>query len=182
MNKRNYKKKCNALFKKAKELNLILEFNPENFDCHRLDCIWYGGTVAIVKITDTFAVQLRAEGDVRACLTDKNGDVIASVTDKNNCGDFANEMRTHFKTDKQLYAAMDNESLILDNNNWIEYDGIVKESASDKQETFIDPGMICDNFLDNNILLAVEQVLDSIEEIKAEIINIADIEYDIKVR
>lgn len=181
MNKRKYKKKCKALFKKAKELNVILEFNPEEFDCHRLDCIWYGGTIAMINVSDTFAIQLRAEGDVRACLTDRNGDVIASVKDKNNCGAFADEMRTYFKTDKQLYAAMDNESLTLGNNNWIEYDGIVKVDASDECGTFIDLGMICDNFLDNNVLLAVEQVLDSIEEIKAEIIDVADVEYGIKV-
>ncbi len=181
MNKRAYKKKCKALFDKAKELNLILEFNPEDFDCHRLDCIWYGGTIAIVKVTDNFAIQLRAEGDVRACLTDRNGNVIASVKDKNNCGTFADEMRTYFKTDKQLYAAIHNESLTLGNNNWIEYDGIVKENASDERGTFIDLGMICDNFLDNNVILAVEQVLDSIEEIKAVIIDIADVEYGIKV-
>ncbi len=53
--------------------------------------------------------------------------------------------------------------------------------ASDECGTFIDLGMICDNFLDNNVLLAVEQVLDSIEEIKAEIIDVADVEYGIKV-
>lgn len=76
---------------------------------------------------------------------------------------------------------MDNEKLTLGDNNWIEYDGIVKEDASDERGTFIDLGMICDNFLDNNVLFAVEQVLDSIEKIKAEIIDIADVEYGIKV-
>ena len=135
----------------------------------------------VIKVSDTFAIQLRAEGDVRACLTDQNGDVIASVKDKNNCGAFAAEMRAYFKTDKQLYATMDNEKLTLGDNNWIEYDGIVKEDASDERGTFIDLGMICDNFLDNNVLFAVEQVLDSIEKIKAEIIDIADVEYGIKV-
>ncbi len=78
-------------------------------------------------------------------------------------------------------ATMDNEKLTLGDNNWIEYDGIVKEDASDERGTFIDLGMICDNFLDNNVLFAVEQVLDSIEKIKAEIIDIADVEYGIKV-
>ena len=179
MNRRSYKKKCKALFKKAKELCVILEYNPEDFDYQRLDCLWYGGVFAIVKVSEMLAIELRIEGDVRACFIDRNGDVIASVKDKNNCGAFADEMRAYFKTDKQLYAAIDSDKLKLGNNNWIEYDGVIKKDASDKLGTFIDLGMICDNILDNNVLCAIEQVLDSIENIKEEIIDIAEIEYKI---
>lgn len=181
MNERNYKKKCEALFLKANKLNVELEFSPENFNYRRLDCLWYGGQIARIKVSDTFSIEVKVEGDVRACLINSNCDVIVSVKDRDNCGAFADTMKAHLKTDRQLYAALDSKKLILDEQNWIEYDGVVKKDVFDEQGTNIDLGMMRDNFLDNNVLLAIEQVLDSIDEIKAEIIDIAEIEYNIKV-
>lgn len=179
MNKRSYKKKCDALFAKAKHLGLELDFAPELYDCQRLDCIWYGGVLAYIKVSETFGIQLQVEGDVRAYLNDKNGDTIASVKDRNNWGGFSNEMVPFLKSDKQLFAAIKRERLELVENNWIEYDGIIKNNPADGKETFIDLGMICDNLLDNNILMAIEQALDSVEDIKKEIIDVAEIEYKI---
>lgn len=179
MNKRTYKKKCEALFKKAKELGIILEFYPQYFDCRRLNCLWYGGDIATIKVSDTFTVELNAYGDVRAFLYDKHGEIIAGVKDKSNCGAFADVMRRYFKTDRQLMKAIRSGKLELDNNNWIEYDGVIKKSAADERGTFIDLGIVCDNILDDDVLAAVEQALDSIEEIKGDICYIAENHYGI---
>lgn len=83
--------------------------------------------------------------------------------------------------DSQSRYALESGKLTLGNNNWIEYDGVIKNVDTDSTGVFVDLGMICDNILDDDILSAIEQVLDSIEEIKNEIIDAAENHYDIKV-
>lgn len=181
MDKRSYNKKCKALFKKAKELGLELIFCPEYFDNKRLNCLWYGGELATIKVSEKFIIELNIYGDVRALLTDKRGNELESVTDKNNGGAFSEYMRSHLKTDKGLESALKSGRLTLGNNNWIEYDGVVKENEADETGVFIDLGMICDNILDDNILVAIEQALDSFENIRKEIYDVAEDHYGIKV-
>lgn len=103
------------------------------------------------------------------------------VKDKNNMGVFGDEMHPYLKTDKQLHNAIDNGRLTLDNNNWIEYDGEIKAGNTDSAGVFIDLGIVCDNILDDDILQAIEQALDSIEEIKKEIVDVAETHYGINV-
>lgn len=178
---KDFNKKCKALFRKAKKIGVELSFYPENFNHRRLNCLWYGGELATIKVSETFVIELNVYGDVYAYLFDGNDDVLARVKDKNNMGVFGDEMLPYIKTDKQLQKAIDSGKLELDHNNWIEYDGVIKKNANDERGTFIDLGMICDNILDDNILTAIEQALDSIEEIKAEIIDIAESDYNVKV-
>lgn len=180
MTKRKYKKKCRALFKKAKKIGVELSFSPEDFDCNRLDCLWYGGELATIKVSEKLTIELDIYGDVYAYLFDRNGDVLARVKDKNNMGVFGDEMLSYLKTDKQLRKAIDSGKLELDYNNWIEYDGVIRKNPADERGTFIDLGIICDNILDNNILTAIEQALDSINEIKEEILGVAKRNYGIK--
>lgn len=181
MNRRNYKKKCQALFLKAKELGLKLVFYPKRFKHRRLNCLWYGGWLATIKVSETFAIELYIYGDVRAELTDDLGNELASVTDKNNGGVFSEYMLPYIKTDKQLKDALEGGRLTLWNNNWIEYDGVVKKNAADEISAFIDLGLICDNILDDDILIAIEQALDSFKDLKKEVCDIAEEHYGIKV-
>ncbi len=181
MKRRNYKKRYKALLMKAKELGLKLIFYPTSFEHRRLNCLWYGGRLATIEVSETFAIELNIYGDVRAELTDDAGNELASVTDKNNGGVFSEYMLPYIKTDKQLEYALESGKLTLGNNNWIEYDGVIKNIDTDFTGVFVDLGMICDNILDDDILSAIEQVLDSIEEIKNEIIDAAENHYDIKV-
>lgn len=181
MNKRNYKKKCKALFAKARKLGLKLIFYPRGFEHRRLNCLWYGGELATIKVSETFVIELNIYGDVRAELTDDLDNELASVTDKNNAGAFSKYMLPYIKTDKQLEDALESGKLILGNNNWIEYDGVVKTCDTDTTGVFVDLGMICDNILDDDVLSAIEQALDSIKEIKNEICDVAENHYGIKV-
>lgn len=175
-----YKRKCDALFNKAKSIGVELSFYPESFNPDRLNCLWYGGYLADIKVTDTLSVELNIYGDVYAVLSDKDGQVLAYVKDKGNTGRFYDEMSSYISNDTELLEALDDGRLKLDYNNWVEYDGVIKKNATDERGRFIDLGIICDNVLDDDILTAIEQALDSIEEIKAEIISVAERNYGIK--
>lgn len=186
MTKFKYKNKCKALFRKAKKLGVELIFSPEYFNHSRLNCLWYGGELAKIKVSDTLTIEISIYGDVYAWLLDENGDELARVKDKSNNGSFTDWMLPHIKTDKQLEKAICNGRLILDNNNWVEYDGLVNEGKIEKSDTeitwsFIDLGLICDNILDDDILVAIDEALDSIDRIRVEILGVAEEDYGIKV-
>ena len=169
MTKRQYHKKCQKLFCKAKRLGVKLEFYPDSFHHKRLDCLWYGGRVAVIVVSPEIEIELCAYGDVIAVLYDENGKEIAYSKDKSNNGAFEDNMRPYLKTDKQLRLALEEKRLVLMNNNWIEYDGYLSNKATGKI-CFIDL-MVYDNLVDDNILLAIKQVLDSLEEIKEQILK-----------
>lgn len=169
MKQEAYDKQCALLFNKAKKTNAMLTFNQSTFDCNRLNCLWYGGDIATIVYKDT-TIELNAYGDIRATLYEIGGEnpknELCFVKDKNNCGRFYDDMQSYIQDDDELQAAIDNGRLVLDNNNWIEYDGNIDGK-------FIDLGMIIDNILDDSILLAIEQVLDSLDDIVEEIKDVA---------
>ena len=81
-------------------------------------------------------------------------------------------MYPYLTTDKQLKEALEKNLLKLDNNNWIEYDGYLLDKKAGKME-FVDLGMIVDNIVDDDILIAINEVLDSLEQVKEEILWVA---------
>lgn len=171
MDKRIYKKKCNALFKKAKKLGVMLDFSPEHFNHRRLDCLWYGGKIAEIKTSDRISIVLSICGDVKAVLLDKSGNVIEGVSDTSNCGAFYSVMGSYLQSDYELYRAIENDRLVLENNNWVEYDGYMKNSDNEFC-VWTDLGCSGDNVLDGgDILEAINEALDNIETIQEEIQN-----------
>mgnify|MGYP005791037881 CR=1 FL=1 len=174
MNKRKYKAKCRALFEKAKTLGLELEFCPQSYDNNRLNCLWYGGQLAVIKVSDKLSIELSICGDVYAEFVDRKGNEMACVKDKNNSGAFTKYVSPYLKNDRQLLAAIDSNRLYLGNNNWIEYDGLLKKLASDKLYQFVDLGLICNNILDDDILVAIDSALDRYKDIAAEILAVAE--------
>lgn len=173
MNKRRYKARCRALFEKAKALGLELEFCPQAYDNHRLNCLWYGGQLAVIKVSDKLSIELSIRGGVCAELMDRQWNELACVKDENNSGAFSEYMLPYLKNDRQLLAAVDSNRLYLGNNNWIEYDGLLKEQASDELYQFVDLGIVCDNILDDDILVAIDSALDRYKDIAAEILAVA---------
>ena len=167
MTKKQYRKKVQKLFCKAKRLGVKLKFNPDYFHHKRLNCLWHGGCFALIVVSPELEIELAAYGDVIAVLYDENGKEIAYSKDKSNNGAFEDNMRPYLKTDEQLSLALEEQRLVLINNNWIEYDGHYYDKAKDRNR-FIDL-MIYDNIVDDNILIAIKQVLDSLEEIKEQI-------------
>ena len=172
MTKKQYLKKCQKLFCKAKRLGVKLKFNQDWFHHHRLNCLWHGGTVAEIVVSKELVIELNAYGDVIATLFDWNGEELARSKDKSNNGAFENNMYPYLTTDRQLKEVIEQNRLRLDNNNWIEYDGYVLDKNTGKME-FVDLGMIVDNIVDDDILIAINEVLDSLEQVKEEILWVA---------
>ncbi len=175
MTQEQYKRKCDALFNKAKSIGVELCFHPESFNPDRLNCLWYGGYLAEIKVTDTLSVELNIYGDVYAELSDKDGQFLAYVKDKGNTGRFNNEMRAYIQNDQELLEALDDGRLKLDYGNWVEYDGVQYKNKSDTLGKFIDLGMIVDNVLDDDILKAISEALDRITDIVQEIKGVGGI-------
>lgn len=172
MTRKQYRKKCQKLFCKAKRLGVKLKFHQNWFHHHRLNCLWHGGTVAEIVVSKELVVELNAYGDVIATLYDANGRELAYSKDKSNGGAFTDNMYPYLTTDVQLRNALETDLLKLSNNNWIEYDGYVLNKETGKME-FVDLGMIVDNIVDDDILCAIKEVLGSLEDIKQEILDVA---------
>ena len=117
------------------------------------------------------AVEIGVIGDVCATLFDRSGEQIAYVKDKNNDGAFSEYMRGYIRDDKQLKELLNAGDLVLDNNNWIEYDGIYYPHGRDVPGIAVDLGMITDNIVDDDVLNAIDDVLSSLDEIKQDILN-----------
>ena len=171
MRESTYKKKCEALFKKAKDKGVELIFNPKSYSPKKLNCLWHGGNIAYIKFADGLMIDIFANGDVIATLFDKDGEEVARSKDKCNVGAFEDNMRSYINTDKQLEKAIKSGRLVLSNNNWIEYDGIIEENGV---KHIIDLYMYVDNLLDDNILIAIEQVLDDLDECKEQILKVKE--------
>lgn len=129
MNEIEYKKKCDAIFQKAKLLNLELAFEPDNFDPQRLNCLWHGGRIAKVIVSDKLSIEISVCGDVHADLYDGHCNHIVHMKDKGNNAVFADVMGRHIKNDADLNKAIECGRLELDYNNWIEYDGFIRDES-----------------------------------------------------
>ena len=171
MTKHQYERKCKELFEKAESLGAELDFSPEQFEPRKLNCLWYGGWYASIQIRDDLDIGISVTGDVRAALLDKNGNEIASVRDKNNSGAFSEYMREHIRDDKHLKKLLSAGDLVLENNNWIEYDGVYYPNGRSGLGVTVDLGTKTDNIVDNDILNAIDNVLDDLEEIKSVILS-----------
>lgn len=79
---------------------------------------WYGGQCAKIE-HNGYTASIEAIGDVHAEYA-PNGEYKTHIKDKNNAGVFYHEMRSYLKDDEELYKAIENEDLIIDNNNWWE--------------------------------------------------------------
>ena len=172
MTKKQYRKKCQKLFCKAKRLGVKLKFYQNCFHHKRLNCLFNGGTIAEIIVSKELVIELNAYGDVRATLYDEKGEELAYSKDKSNTGAFTDNMYPYLTTDKQLAEVLEKGLLKLDNNNWIEYDVYVLDKKTGKME-FVDLGMIVDNIVDDDILVAINEVLDALEAVKEEILWVA---------
>lgn len=153
-----YDAECERLHSICNEKEIQLKFDKTNFEPQRLNCLWYGGNIATLSKKD-IAIDISVIGDIRATLFDENGEVIVFVKDKGNNGRFYDEMNYYIKDDDELGNLIEQNRLVLDNNNWIEFGGIINNE-------FIDLGMIYENITDSdNILEAIEEVIERFDEI-----------------
>ena len=164
----SYYRRCRALFDKAKNLGVKLEFEAGAYSPKRLDCLWYGGNIAEIKVTEEMSISIDANGAVITRLLDDDGEELVYSKDEANHGRFEDNMLPYLKSDKQLKEVIDNGKLVFINNNWIEYGGYILNKETGKRE-FIELSEVADNIVDNDILEAINQVLDSLDQIIFEI-------------
>ena len=69
-----------------------LRSNPDNFDPQRLNCLWHGGHIAEVKVSDKLSIDISVCGDVCADLYDEYCNHIEHLKDKGNNAVFADVM------------------------------------------------------------------------------------------
>ena len=110
---------------------------------------WYGGEGARIEHNGYTAI-IEANGDIYAEYA-PNGEYVTRVKDKSNSGSFYNEMNYYLKNDKDLYEAIENGDLIIDNNNWWECFIVDRQG----------------NFHDLMWALDADTITEAIEEVKA---------------
>ena len=172
MTKTELTAKLDQLFEKAKKLGVELDLDPNNLDPDRLHCLWYNGWIAEINLCDLISIAICVYGDVYATLLDEFDNEICSVADKSNSGQFKDKMRSLIANDRELESKIQSGLLVLENNNWVEYQGVVYQDADRSHNRVggtIDIGLYEDNILDDNILEAIEQVLDDISTIREQI-------------
>lgn len=150
----------------AKSKGAKLEINKDKFiDVQHLNCLWYGGQVVEITVDEETKVIIEANGDVRAFLYElSNGrdNEQCFVKDSMRSGRFYDEMRSYLNNDADLIAAINQNRLELDNNNWWEVNVVL---TRDGKEIFIDLYDYLDNILDDNLAVAIKQVLDCLDYI-----------------
>lgn len=92
----------------------IIDFIDKDHRSH----YWYGGQCATIE-HNGYTASIEAIGDVYAEYAPK-GEYKFHVKDKNNAGWFYHEMHNDIKSDQELYHAIQNGDLVIDNNNWWE--------------------------------------------------------------
>ena len=87
-------------------------------DDDHLSHYWYGGHCAKIKHKG-YTAHIEALGDV--CVEyAPHGKYLTHLKDKSNSGMFYHEIGYYLHNDKDLYAALKNGDLRIDNNNWWE--------------------------------------------------------------
>lgn len=157
MNKK-FEKAISNCKKVAKAYGFKLE-GVSYIDDEHADCIWYGGTVLHLSSND-LDIFLNAYGDVDAELELPDGDY-AYMRDKNNAGAFYDEMSPYIKNDEDYIEKLQNNSLILNNNNWLEltvWDKNKKEWIDDDAGLLDETSILCElNNIEEDIKWALDQ-------------------------
>ena len=173
MTKDEFNAKLNLLFAKAKAQEVEIDFDRDDLDPDHLHCLWHHGWVAEIHIGDHMSIAICVYGDVYASLLDDLDNKVCSVADKSNSGQFKDKMAAHIANDQELEDKINSGLLVLENNNWVEYQGVIyrPDRSHNRYGETVDIGLYEDNILDDNILDAIDQVLDNIPTIREQIIK-----------
>jgi hypothetical protein len=131
-----------------------IEVDYDLIDDQHQSSYWYGGDCAEFTYKGC-TIDICANGDVIASLIDKDGEEVAYCKDKGNNGSFYWEMSPYIKNDEELYQAIKDGNLIIEDNNW--------------WEVFVTKNNNC--YVDLCLLLDSEYLMEAIEEAVEEIIN-----------
>ncbi len=118
--------KLAELEKEAESLGAELQVREDDFiDDDHLDCLWYGGQIGSIMYKG-FEISIEVQGEV-ALYGDMYDEELKNFTYINKRGNGAfnmaasDSLRTAFKNDTELRAALMENRLVVENNNWVEY-------------------------------------------------------------
>ena len=118
--------KLEALKKEAEKYGAELQVMDDDFiDDDHLDCLWYGGCIGSI-VYKGYEISIEVHGEV-AIYGDPGDEEFCDLTYVNKQGTGAYNMgasdtlRTTFKNDAELRAALHENRLVVENNNWVEF-------------------------------------------------------------
>ena len=148
MSKETQEKRFQELIQKAEALGYTLEYDKQ-LDPNKRSSLWNYGYIAHLKINDDISIQLDVIGDVCVYIGEDK------FKDKSNSGRVGEELSAYYKSDSELYDAINSGAVELINNNWYEICGYYKEQ-------FIDLMWVAE---DDDYLLAIKEIIDKSDEI-----------------
>lgn len=148
MLKEEQEKRFQDLIKRAKDFGYTLKYDKQ-LDPNKRSSLWNYGYIAHLKINDDINIQLDVIGDVCVYIGEDK------FKDKSNSGRVGEELSSYYKSDSELYDAVNSGVVELINNNWYEICGYYKEQ-------FIDLMWVAE---DDDYLLAIEEMIDRSAEI-----------------
>lgn len=140
------------------ELKQPIHFNRQN-------CLWYGGDIAEITTKDGYRVVISVNGTVRGTYSGKDNEVTVFVNDKYNAGRFYDDLHEYIQDDIMLHAFIDNGSINLDFDNWVEVNVTTPEGkclTEDCNQDMVTSGDIMEPLLDIEILLQAVEDLASL--------------------
>ena len=166
LTKDQYERKVDALKRAAEKVGYSLEIHvPEEY-INRRSSLWHGGSIAtLVKrnilvthgdeiVEEPLEINIDAIGDV--CL-EIDGEMFK---DKANTGRLCGELiSAGYKTDDELSAAIDEDKIYIDANNWYEISG-------NYRGYFVDLECVSDY---DDYLETIMEVIDNIKSFEEDI-------------
>jgi hypothetical protein len=148
MSKETQEERFQELIKKAEALGYTLEYDKQ-LDPNKRSSLWNYRYIAHLKINEDISIQLDVIGDVSVYINEDK------FKDKSNSGRVGEELSAHYKSDSELYDAINSGVVELIDNNWYEICGYHKGQ-------FVDLMLVAE---DDDYLLAIEEMIDRSAEI-----------------
>ena len=114
MSKETQEKRFKELIQKAEALGYTLEYDKQ-LDPNKRSSLWNYRYIARLKINDDISIQLDVIGDVCVYIGEDK------FKDKSNSGRVGKELSAYYKSDSELYDAINSGVVELIDNNWYEY-------------------------------------------------------------
>lgn len=128
MNREKINKTIEELKQDYAEHGAILHLDDRDLiDDEHLYCLWYGGYIGSVEYNG-YILDIRVDGDVQFAILDDEYYDIYEYRNRNNTGAYYNtDLVDYIHSDKEFDDLYEQNKIVWDNNNWIEYELLDKD-------------------------------------------------------